>query len=235
MLIQSLRFESIGFRYENSDPVLKNVDFAFPMSITNIIRGEHGSGRSSLLQIMAGLLIPQEGRYLINEKDVAQMSFEEFLPYRLSIGYGFDLGGLISNKSLYDNLVLPLLYHRMTTPEKAHQRVIEYMERFNLIKYKDQRPAHVSGGIRKTTCVIRSIIMAPEILILDDPTVGLSKESTQIFADCIFELQKEGHTHTAFISSYDENFISQFPHENIYLEGAMLFKDPEQSGNVVNL
>lgn len=234
-LIQSLKFENLSFSYETQDPLLKNVDFDFPMDTVNIIRGDRGAGRSTLLQILSGLQLPTQGHYLINDKKIDEMSFEDFLPYRLRIGYAFDLGGLISNRTLYDNLMLPLSYHKICPHEQAHEKVMHLMERFHLMKSKDMRPAHVSGSIRRVTCLIRAIILDPEVLLVDDPTVGLSKELQGLFADLLLELIDKKILHTLFISSFEESFISQFSYTNLFMDGGSVFLPEEGQKKVVSL
>lgn len=245
-LIKSLEFKQLTFHYEGQEPLLKDVDFEFPIRKrgTNdnsverrggdkrgasrqagviVIRGNRGSGSSTLMQILAGLQIPTFGNYLINEIPVEKMSFEEFLPFRLRMGYGFGMGGLISNRTLFENLVLPLNYHKICSFEEAEKRVLTLMERFHLIKFKDLRIAYVSASLRKMTVLVRAIIMEPEILFLDDPNIRVSKEAQQMYADLLREQINNGTLHTIFIASFDESFFSYFDYSNIYLEEKRLF------------
>lgn len=233
--INSLRFEGVSFWFENQEPLLKDVEIDFTLNTTNILRGDRGGGRSTLLQVLAGLQMPNQGSYEINGHNVLDMTFEEFLPYRLRIGYAFDLGGLLSNKSLYENLILPLNYHKICSIEEANHRVTDVFNRFNLLKFKDLRPAHVSGSIRRITCLIRSLILDPEILLLDDPTVGLSKEMQVIFTEYVQDRMRHAALHTLFVSSYEESFVSQFDHTDLYLEGAKLFMPSQEKKRAVNL
>lgn len=233
--INALRFDGISFWYDGQSPLLREVEIDFTMNTVNIMRGDRGGGRSTLLQILAGLQLPNHGIYEINGLNVMDMTFEEFLPYRLRIGYAFDLGGLLSNKTLFDNMVLPLNYHKICSPDVATKRVIEIFERFDLMKFKDLRPAHVSGSIRRITCLVRSLILDPEVLLLDDPTVGLSKETQKIFINFIQDTMKKGSLHTLFVSSFEESFISQFDHTDLYLEGAKLFVPPDEEKKAVNI
>src|SRR3954463_3151040 len=106
--IQQIRFEGLNFTHGGHDPTLSNADFEFPTNKIIWIQSTEGAGKSTVLQILAGLLIPQSGKYLLNEDNVTDMTFEDFLTYRLGIGYTFDYGGLINNKSIEDNLLLPL-------------------------------------------------------------------------------------------------------------------------------
>jgi ABC-type lipoprotein export system ATPase subunit len=250
--IKSLHFEKLTFHYEGQEPLLKNVDFEFPIhkrkppckgavdpvldkrgpasSQTGVvvIRGAQGAGSSTVMQILAGLQTPTFGSYLINGVPVENMSFEEFLPFRLLMGYGFDTGGLLSNRTLFENLVLPLNYHKICSPQEAEMRVLALMERFQLINFKDLRIAYVSASLRKMTVLIRSIIMDPEILFLDDPNIRISKEAQQMYAEFLRELINNGALHTIFIASFDESFLSYFDYSPIYLEQKQLF-NPERN------
>lgn len=250
-LIKSLHFEKLTFHYEGQEPLLKNVDFEFPIgkseAPSNVatgralergtasrqtqviaIRGAQGAGGSTVMQILAGLLTPTLGSYFINDVPVENMSFEEFLPFRLRMGYSFDSGGLLSNRTLFENLVLPLNYHKICSPQEAERRVLVLMERFQLIDSKDLRIAYVSASLRKMTVLIRSIIMNPEILFLDDPGIRISKEAQQMYVEFLRELINNGTLHTIFIASFDESFLSYFDYTPIYLEERKLF-NPERN------
>lgn len=251
-LIKSLHFEKLTFHYEGQEPLLNNVDFEFPISKREaqgnatayraldmrrtassqagilLIRGAQGAGSSTVMQILAGLQTPTSGSYLINGVPVENMTFEEFLPFRLRMGYGFDTGGLLSNRTLFENLVLPLNYHKICSPQEAERRVLALMERFQLIDFKDLRIAYVSATLRKMTVLIRSIIMDPEVLFLDDPDIRISKEAQQMYAELLRELINNGTLHTIFIASFEESFCSYFDYTPIYLEERQLFK-PERN------
>jgi ABC-type multidrug transport system ATPase subunit len=234
-MIKSLKFDGVSYWYDGQEPLLQDVEIDFTMNTVNVLRGDRGGGRSTLLQILAGLQMPNHGIYEINGQNVMEMTFEDFLPYRLRIGYAFDLGGLISNRTLLDNMILPLSYHKICSPEEALKRVTKIFERFDLMKFKDVRPSHVSGSIRRITCLVRSLVMDPEVLLLDDPTVGLSKETQKIFTEFIQECMRVGSLHTLFVSSYEESFITQFDHTDLYLEGTKLFVPSQEKKRAVNL
>ncbi|KHD87057.1 MAG: ABC transporter ATP-binding protein [Bdellovibrio sp. ArHS] len=236
MKIESLKFEGVTFTHDGQDPIVQNVDFDFPMNEILWVKAEEGAGKSSLLQILAGLQIPQSGKYLINGENVCDMSFEEFLPYRLQIGYSFDYGGLINNRSLFDNLMLPLLYHKVVSPEEAKARVEDLLKEFGVEKFASERPAHVPGRIRKLTCLLRALVMRPQILLLDDPSVGLGQDSVYAFVDHVHRLRKEGHCNHVFISSYDEKFMNLFAYQIIHLdEGQLYFQAVDPEKRVVHL
>ncbi|MGE0526931.1 MAG: ATP-binding cassette domain-containing protein [Bdellovibrionales bacterium] len=174
--IRSMRLEGVSFTYGKAQ-IFENIDFTMPSSRAVWVRSPGGRGKSTLLRILAGLLTPQTGRYLINEQSVNEMSFEEFLKYRLLIGYGFDLGGLLNNKTLQENLLLPLVYHNRLLPEDAEERVREAIDMFGLGQAKDLRPFSVPGSLRKLTCMIRAFIHWPQVVFLDEPVTGLKEDN----------------------------------------------------------
>jgi ABC-type multidrug transport system ATPase subunit len=185
------------------------------------------------MQILAGLVLPTSGKYLVNGLDIAEMSFEEFLPYRLAIGYGFDHGGLLHNRTMQENLMLPLLYHKILGFKKAEARVHEYMDLLNIIKYKDIRPSHVSGGTRKLVCLIRALILHPHLLLLDEPTVGLSQETSLKFFDLVEKIRQQGFLKSVFVSTHDDKTMSVVPHKKIFIEqGKILDQHFEQDRGV---
>ena len=226
MKIESLKFEGVTFAHEGQDPILYNADFEFPLNEIIWVNSEVGAGKSSLLQVLAGLQMPQSGKYYINGQNVVDMSFEEFLPFRLEIGYAFDYGGLISNRTLFDNLMLPLLYHKILEPEQAKERVLKTMEEFGVQKLANQRPAHVSGRVRKLVCLIRTLILKPQILLLDDPSVGLEQESLDVFIDYLNVLRDEGCLNHVFVSSYDNKFMNMFAYQVINLQEGQIYQNP---------
>ncbi len=175
--IQSIELENISFGYDSGAAIFENISFKMPTAKAVWVRSPGGGGKSTLLKILAGLLTPQAGRYLINGEDVSNMSFEEFLYYRMNMGYGFDMGGLLNNKTMTDNLTLPLLYHKLVGEEDAAEIVEHVLDMFGLQSIKDQRPYAVSGSQRKLTCVVRAFIHAPQVVFLDDPTTGLKQDN----------------------------------------------------------
>lgn len=221
--INSLKFESVTFSHENHDATLFQADFDFPMNEVVWVKSYEGAGKSTVLQILAGLLMPQHGKYLINDVNVTEMSFEEFLPYRLSIGFSFDYGGLINNRTVFENLMLPLEYHKVLPYREAKERVLNIIKRFEIEKYKDERPAHIPGRVRKLTCLIRSLIMYPQLLLLDDASVGLGIDNAEMLAELISELRDLGHLRHVFLTSYDEKFVGLFDHKVIQIDQSQLF------------
>jgi phospholipid/cholesterol/gamma-HCH transport system ATP-binding protein len=225
----SLRFENVSYFHEGQDPILENADFEFPTEQVCWVKSEEGEGKSTLLQLLAALEVPKIGDYYINDRSVRDMTFEEFLPTRIKIGYSFDYGGLLSNRTLRDNLLLPLLYHRLVPTKQAHAKVNDLIELFDFVKFADERPAHVPGRLRKLTCLLRSVVHEPELLVMDDPFVGLGAETSEKFIAHLKELRMNGKVQNLFLSSYDDQLCQKLNPVVIHIDAGQIYQTVTES------
>lgn len=203
--IHTLRLDDVHFGYEGSSkPVFEGMSIELPTDVNVLVTGEAGNGQSTLLKLLAVLVQPQSGSFFINGRDTTQMSFEEFLPYRRKIGYTFDYGGLFANRTLKDNLTLPLLYHKICSPEEAEAQAREFAREFRFEGQIDRRPAEVSGGLRKLVCVIRAFILRPEMMVMDDPFTGVDPENSKRLIALINDRRERGELKHVYFTSRDE-------------------------------
>ncbi len=226
-VIHEIEFKKMSFAREVS--FFEDVSFKFPMETVVWVRGESGAGKSTLLRLLAGLESITSGELLINGEDVSEMSFEEFLPYRLGIGFSFDLGGLINNRSLFDNLMLPILYHQEMDYSEASQWVLELMSAFGVESYKEDRPAMVSGRIRKSVVVMRSLVLRPSTLLMDEPLTGMSREMISALVTTISVLQAKWGLKNIVIATGHEMFGDPTAHDVVEVrERKLIFADQRQ-------
>lgn len=221
--IENLRFEDMSLKSDSGRQIFANVNFELPLNRIVWVRGQSGAGKSTLMKILAGLTPVSGGRFLFNGVVVNNMSFEEFLPYRLNIGYSFDFGGLINNRTIASNLSLPLEYHHSSDTNTIPARINKYVERFKLEDVVGERPSAIVGGLRKAVCVVRAFVADPELLVLDDPSVGLRPHAVQALIDLINEKRKAGIAKHIFIASEDERFMKNFETTTLIVRDQNLF------------
>ena len=221
-MIRSLKINNLTFGYPGVDPLFMNLNCSLPLNTKVNFVGEDGSGRSTLFKILAGLKMPMSGSVLINDLPMSEMSFEEFLPFRLKIGYSFDIGGLLNNKTILENLTLPLLYHKLADESEAIAKALDLLKRFGIEKSANLRPSSVPGRTRKAAIIIRSLILNPELLILDDPTTGLSAESKQVFINLLDEYQQHNGLRHIFFVSEDVEFIQYMNATEIHVSQTLM-------------
>lgn len=229
--IDSIRFEELSFGIEGHT-LFQDVSFEFPMRTVVRIRSKSGGGKSSLLKLLAGFQEPTAGHYFINENDITEMSFEEFVPFTLKMGYCFEQGGLISNKTMRQNLMLPFFYHRQLSAQDADERVKRYCDLFGLTRVADLRPGMVSAGLRKACAVARSLIVEPQLLLLDNPTSALDEHGTSVLIDLVKAQQAAGTLKHIFVCSDDEDFMQHFEHKNIDIAESRLSVAEEETRKV---
>jgi ABC-type lipoprotein export system ATPase subunit len=216
--IRSYELKEVGFRYPTGDIVLGDVSLDFSSSPIWHVCGPSGHGQSTLLRIMAFLVEPTAGSILVNGQNATEMSFEEFLPWRLEIGYTFDMGGLLANRSLMENLALPHMYHNLSVYEDVHDAIRAVAKRFRFEHLLDRRPALVSGGLRKLATILRSVLLQPSFLVMDDPFGGLDMETARELSRFIGELQKNSDIDTICLTSRLPDWPAQMGARPLWVE-----------------
>ncbi len=173
-----------------------------------LMLGASGSGKSLLLKICAGLLAPDQGRVIVEGIDWATAEKEALENVRTKMGFVFQDSALISNMAIYDNVALPLRYHRKSSETEVRARVSEQMDLFGVDRNFDGSiPAQLSLGMRKRVALARSLILEPEILLLDQPTDDLSSEVEQRIRQILSAYQqRRGATLLEMASEWPRDF-----------------------------
>jgi ABC-type ATPase involved in cell division len=137
--IHSIALENVTLREPNGVVWFEDVSMYIKPGESIWFKGEVVG--THLLKVIAGLTLPTKGRVLINGKSIHEMDFEEFLPYRLNLGYTFNLGGILNNRTIKENLMLPFLYHGAPV-DYAEQEVQEIIKLFDLIGHHTSSSTH---------------------------------------------------------------------------------------------
>lgn len=222
IIIKSIKMQGLSIVSPQGQSVFNKVDLDLPTHCLTWVTGGPGSGRSVFLKTLIGLVNPSSGSLLINNQSVQDMDYEEIQKIRLSSGYSFDFGGLISNRTLFENLLLPLQYHAVGTHEEQKDRVWKIMDTFKIPKaLANIRPSDVQGSVRKAVCVARAFIFDPELVLLDDPTTGLGKESMFALKDHLMHLKEKNKCHI-FIAGDDYDFMAGLAEKVIEINDSKL-------------
>lgn len=215
--IETIEFKNVNFFYDKANPIFKDVNYIFPEAEVIFLQGPTGGGKTSLMKLLLGLNGISSGEYLINGKPVQDLSYTEFDEYRLNMGFSFDVGGLINNQSLLENFKLPLDFHDYVNPKDQNDYVIEFLKLFNLQDQKQSRPAFVSSGTRKAASVLKAFLLNPQVLILNNPTLGLNQEHIKPLVKMIQEHRLHKGLKHVFIASDDMSFMQNFNYKSIQI------------------
>ena len=175
------------------EPVLEDISFAANEGETVVVVGESGTGKSTILKLILRLLVPDQGRVLIDGEDITHLSFEEALKVRQKMGMVFQGAALFDSMTVFENIAYPLREHTDLNEDEIEARVREKLEFVDLEpdKVMQQMPAELSGGMRKRVGIARGMANNPELMLYDEPTSGLDPLTTGTITRLIMKLQRE--------------------------------------------
>ena len=161
---------------------LQNLNLDVPRGQFLALMGPSGSGKTTLLNLIAGIDLPTSGDLFIDGHNLSQMKRSELTSWRARhCGYIFQLYHLIPILSAFENVELPLLLDKSMSRKERHKRVEATLEMVGLRERADHRPFELSGGQEQRVAIARAIVANPGLLVADEPTGDLDRESgTQI-------------------------------------------------------
>jgi phospholipid/cholesterol/gamma-HCH transport system ATP-binding protein len=220
--ISAYALEHVSFKYAAGNLVFDDVSMNLPIGRIMHVTGPSGHGQSTLLKILALLSVPITGTIRVNGQPVSEMTFEEFLPWRIEIGYTFEGGGLLANRTLEENLILPHLYHNLSEPEEVKESIRKIAKRFKFEALLDRRPAMVSGGLRKLVTILRPVLLRPSFLLMDDPFSGLDPDTSRELEKLVLELRSNSEIETVYFTSRDETWPGRLNAQPLWVESGKI-------------
>ena len=207
-------------RGSNTLFAVKNVNFTLEEGdFVNII-GRSGSGKSTFLNLLSGLLKPTEGKIFAKGKDMSEFSDREISKYRNEIiGFVPQSLGTLPNLNVLENVSLP--YYLFKRDDSAYEKAAMLLDEMGILHLKDDFPKNLSGGELKRVLIARSMINSPELLILDEPTSDLDKNTTMEIMDLLKKINSKG---TALIIVTHELDILKYGNTLFQMEDGSLIK-----------
>jgi phospholipid/cholesterol/gamma-HCH transport system ATP-binding protein len=159
--------------------VLWGLSCRFPRGKISVILGGSGSGKTTILRLIGGLVHPQSGRIIVAGEDVSQLPESAMYGVRAKLGMMFQGGALLDSFAIFDNLALPLREHTHMIEADIATEVHRQLAAVGLSDVDDLLPGQLSGGMIKRAALARAIITNPEILLCDEPFSGLDPISVK--------------------------------------------------------
>lgn len=202
--------------------VLKGIDLDIERGEYLAIMGPSGSGKSTLMNLLGCLDTPTAGSYVLNGKDVSQMSDDELAEIRnKEIGFVFQTFNLLPRTTALDNVALPMVYAGASKKERT-ARAEEVLEDVGLSDRMDHRPNQLSGGQRQRVAVGRALVNKPSIILADEPTGNLDSKTGDEIMGLFDEIHKAGNT---VIMVTHEEEIAAHAHRIIRLRDGLIESD----------
>ncbi|MBR6256639.1 MAG: ABC transporter ATP-binding protein [Lachnospiraceae bacterium] len=186
-----LRVESLS-----KNGILKDISFIVYKGEMIAVMGPSGSGKSTLLYNVSGMDNADDGKVWLKDTEIVGLSEEERAKIRLKkMGFVFQQMNVLSNLNVIDNIMFPAVYANGKKREKQiREKALKLMEEFEIGDLADHMTNEVSGGQLQRACILRSIMMDPEILFADEPTGALNQRAAGTVIDTFITLNKEGAT-----------------------------------------
>jgi phospholipid/cholesterol/gamma-HCH transport system ATP-binding protein len=184
-----------GFKNQE---VLKGLDFKVNPGEIFVIMGPSGSGKSVLLKQIIGLEMPDAGEIFVNGESI--QSPEVMEKYRMAMV--FQSGALLNSLTVGENVGLYLSEHRLKPPEEIAHIVAENLDIVGLKGTEDKMPNELSGGMKKRVAIARALVIAPQLILYDEPTSELDPVSAVIIGEEILKLNERIHV-TSIVVSHD--------------------------------
>lgn len=188
-----IKFENINFFYEDKI-VVDNVSFEIAKGEKVVLLGNNGSGKSTILRLLAGLYFSKKGQYHLGDRKVDKKTTNK--EFRKKVGILFqNPESMIFNPTVYDEIAFSLKEFEV---DNVEYKVREVAKKFEIEHLFGQNPLNLSGGEKQKVILASILAYNPEILFLDEPTASMDPSTTGWFIDMMIELDK-----TVIIATHD--------------------------------
>jgi cell division transport system ATP-binding protein len=212
-------FSAVAKRYPGGEEALRGVTFSVEAAELVFITGRSGAGKSTLLKLIPAIERPSSGTVLVNGQNVAALK-RAAIPYlRRNVGLIFQDQKLLHDRSVYDNVMLPLAFSSHS-PREAARRARAALDKVGLLAREKANPVQLSGGEQQRVAIARAVVNRPSILLADEPTANLDAESARRILDIFVEFNQVGVT--VLIATHDLELVRQYGKRVVTLDGGRL-------------
>jgi len=197
-----------NYNISNAESILalNNISLTFKEGELIILKGASGSGKSTILSLIAGLQKPTSGEVIVDKKRISKLTDDFSSLYRReNIGFVFQKYNLIPNLSVKENIILPLIPNNIDE-NLLQTKLNKIMEKFNIEHKENILVKNLSGGEQQRVAIARAHINNPKIILADEPTANLDKVLSENFISILRELKNSNKT--IIIATHDPIFFN---------------------------
>jgi len=209
-------FSAVAKRYPGGQEALKDVSFALAAGELAFLTGRSGAGKTTLLKLIPAIVRPSAGSVVVNGQNVGALK-RAALPYlRRNIGLVFQDQKLLYDRSVYDNVMLPLSFSAHP-PKEAARRARAALDKVDLLRREKANPIQLSGGEQQRLAIARAVVNRPALLVADEPTANLDADSATRILEIFVAFHQVGVT--VLIATHDQALIARYGKRVLRLEG----------------
>ena len=214
-----IRFEQVYKRYEGQQEALSGLSFELLSGEMAFLTGHSGAGKSTLLKLIALIERCSHGQVIVNNQNLSRLPKWKIPYYRRKIGLVFQDHNLLHDRTVFDNVALPLIIAGENHREIG-RRVRAALDKVGLLGKERNLPIALSGGEQQRVGIARAVVNRPLVLLADEPTGNLDPELSREIMHLFEQFNQVGVT--VFIASHDQDLISQLPYRHITLQQGRL-------------
>jgi cell division transport system ATP-binding protein len=226
--VAQVEFHQVTRRFDNGQEGLKELTVSFRSGSMTFLTGHSGAGKSTFLRLLLCLDRPTRGRILVNGVNVAQISPRRLAHYRQHLGAVFQDHHLLGQRTVYENVALPLRVAGFRERDVA-RRVRAALSRVGLLQKETLIPRYLSTGEQQRVGIARAVVTRPKILLADEPTGNLDPELSRDIMQLFRQFHQIGTT--VVVASHDRDLIESMGMRIIELShGSMISDQPGLAG-----
>jgi len=191
--MNAVRFDHVSKAF-GALKVLDDISFEIPTGQAFCLLGRSGTGKSVTLRHIVGLVQPDRGNVLVEERDIAALAGRELADVRKRMGFLFQNGALFDSMSVGDNVAFPMRRHTDWSDAEIRERATRKLADVGLDHDYDTMPSDLSGGMKKRAALARAMALDPAILLVDEPSAGLDPITAGEIDDLLVETKRAGTT-----------------------------------------
>ncbi|GFE80875.1 cell division ATP-binding protein FtsE [Steroidobacter agaridevorans] len=217
-----IRFDHVFKRYPNGREALSDLTLEIDSGEVVFLTGHSGAGKSSLLKLISLIERPTRGQLIVNGQNVNGVSRRKVPAFRRQIGMVFQDHKLLHDRTIFDNVALPLIIAGVGTKEIG-KRVRAALDQVGLLGREQSMPLELSTGEQQRVGIARAVVSKPPVLIADEPTGNLDPELSLEVMNIFRRFNEVGVT--VLVASHDLYLLEHFPVRRVRLEGGRVIDD----------
>jgi cell division transport system ATP-binding protein len=217
-----IKFEDVSKTYPGGQQALAKVNFHIEQGEMAFLTGHSGAGKSTILKLISLMERPNVGRVLINGHDLGKVKRKQIAYIRRDIGMIFQSHQLLMDKSVFDNVALPLIIEGYTR-KAIYKRVDAALEMVGLRDKIRNLPITLSGGEQQRVGIARAVVNRPPLLLADEPTGNLDPKLSLEIIRLFEDFNSAGVS--VFIATHDLGLIARMKYRTLTLKGGRMITD----------